>query len=196
MKFIIATNNPKKLAELSRILKPLGITAVTAKEEGVELDDVEETGSTFAENAFIKAEAVFKKTGIPAIADDSGLSVDALDGRPGIFTARYGGEGLSDEDRYKKLLDELKDVPEEKRTADFSCAICCILSETQKIEVEGKCFGKIAFEPSLGGGFGYDPVFMYEGKCFSQLTPEEKDAVSHRGKALRKLQAELKNYNV
>ena len=196
MKFIIATNNPKKLAELSRILKPLGITAVTAKEEGVELDDVEETGSTFAENAFIKADAVFKKTGIPAIADDSGLSVDALDGRPGIFTARYGGEGLSDEDRYKKLLDELKDVPEEKRTADFSCAICCILSETQKIEVEGKCFGKIAFEPSLGGGFGYDPVFMYEGKCFSQLTPEEKDAVSHRGKALRKLQAELKNYNI
>lgn len=196
MKFIIATNNQKKLAELSRILKPLGITAVTAKEEGIELDDVEETGSTFAENAFIKADAVFKKTGIPAIADDSGLSVDALDGRPGIFTARYGGEGLSDEDRYKKLLAELKDVPEEKRSANFSCAICCILSETQKIEVEGKCFGKIAFEPSLGGGFGYDPVFMYEDKCFSQLTPEEKDAVSHRGKALRKLQAELKNYNI
>lgn len=192
MKFIIATNNPKKLVELSRILNPLGIDAISAKEAGITIDDVEETGTTFAENAFIKAKTAFERTGIPAIADDSGLSVDALDGRPGIFTARYGGDGLTDEDRYLKLLDELKNVPEEKRTANFSCAICCIISDLQKIEVEGKCFGKIAFEPSKGGGFGYDPIFMYEDKCFSQLTADEKDAVSHRGQALRKLQAELK----
>lgn len=194
MKLIIATNNKKKLAELQRILKPLGIDAVTAREAGVELDDVEETGTTFAENAFLKAYAAFRKTGTPSVADDSGLCVDALDGRPGVYSARYAGENATDEEKNSKLLAELEGVTEEKRTAHFSCAICCILSDGSKIEVEGRCEGKIAFEPCGDGGFGYDPVFVYEGKSYAQLSAEEKDAVSHRGQALRKLKTELEKY--
>ena len=194
MKFIIATNNKKKLLELERILKPLGIDAITAREAGVELDDVEETGTTFAENAFIKADAAFKKTGLPSVADDSGLCVDALDGRPGIYSARYAGDNATDEEKISKLLTELEDVEDEKRTAHFACAICCILPDGSKIEVEGRCQGKIAFEPCGDGGFGYDPVFMYGDKSYAQLSAEEKDAVSHRGQALRKLKAELEKY--
>lgn len=194
MKFIIATNNKKKLLELERILKPLGIDAITAREAGVELDDVEETGTTFAENAFIKADAAFKKTGLPSVADDSGLCVDALDGRPGIYSARYAGDNATDEEKISKLLTELAGVEDEKRTAHFACAICCILPDGSKIEVEGRCQGKIAFEPCGDGGFGYDPVFMYGDKSYAQLSAEEKDAVSHRGQALRKLKAELEKY--
>lgn len=194
MKFIIATNNKKKLLELERILKPLGIDAITAREAGVELDDVEETGTTFAENAFIKADAAFKKTGLPSVADDSGLCVDALDGRPGIYSARYAGDNATDEEKISKLLTELEGVEDEKRTAHFACAICCILPDGSKIEVEGRCQGKIALEPCGDGGFGYDPVFMYGDKSYAQLSAEEKDAVSHRGQALRKLKAELEKY--
>ena len=126
MKFIIATNNNKKLIELSRILNPLGIEAVSAKEMGVKLDDVEETGTTFSENAFIKANAALNLTNIPAIADDSGLCVDCLDGRPGIYSARYAGENATDSDRIAKLLDEMKDVPKDKRTAHSVSAIACV----------------------------------------------------------------------
>lgn len=194
MKFIIATNNPKKLIELERILKPLGIDAVSAKEAGVVLDDVEETGTTFAENAFLKADAAYKKTGMPSVADDSGLSVDALNGRPGVYSARYAGENATDKDRYTKLLGEMKDIPEDDRTAHFTSAICCILSDGSKIEVEGRCDGRIAFEPSGDGGFGYDPVFLYGERSYAQLTAEEKDKVSHRGKSLRKLQEELQKH--
>lgn len=191
MKFIMATNNSHKVIELSRILLPLGITIVSAKDAGVTLDDVEETGMTFAENAFLKADAAFKNTGMPVVADDSGLCVDALDGRPGIFSARYGGEGASDSDKNAKLLAELKDIDEDNRTAHFTCAICCILEDGTRIDVEGICNGKIAFEPHGDGGFGYDPIFMCGSKCYAQLSGEEKDAVSHRGIALRKLKAEL-----
>lgn len=194
MKFIIATNNKKKLLELERILKPLGIDAITAREAGVELDDVEETGTTFAENVLIKSDAAFKKTGLPSVADDSGLCVDALDGRPGIYSARYAGDNATDEEKISKLLTELEGVEDEKRTAHFACAICCILPDGSKIEVEGRCQGKIAFEPCGDGGFGYDPVFMYGDKSYAQLSAEEKDAVSHRGQALRKLKAELEKY--
>lgn len=194
MKFLIATNNPKKLKELQRILNPLGINAVSARQEGVLLDDVEETGTTFAENAFIKAEAAFKKTGLPSVADDSGLCVDALDGRPGIYSARYAGENATDADKNSKLLSELKDVPEKNRTAHFSCTICCILPNGDKIEVEGICEGSIAFEPHGNGGFGYDPIFKCGDKSYAELSSDEKDAVSHRGKALRKLKAELEKY--
>lgn len=194
MQFIIASNNPKKLKELERILNPLGISAVTAKQAGITLDDVEETGTTFAENAYLKANAAFIKTGLPAVADDSGLCVDALGGQPGIYSARYGGENATDEDKYMKLLDEMKDVPLDKRTAHFTSAICCILPDGSKIEVEGICEGAISLEPFGDGGFGYDPIFMYNGKSYAQLTDEEKDAVSHRGNALRKLQSELKKY--
>ncbi|MCQ2513525.1 MAG: XTP/dITP diphosphatase [Ruminococcus sp.] len=194
MEFIIATNNAKKLKELSRILNPLGINAVSAREVGVNLDEVEETGTTFEENAFLKANAAFTKTNMPAIADDSGLCVDALDGRPGIFSARYSGENATDESNYLKLLDEMKDVPANERTAYFNCSICCILPDGNKIEVNGKCFGEIAFEPNGNGGFGYDPVFMCNGKNFAELSAEEKDAVSHRGQALKKLKEELEKY--
>lgn len=194
MKFIIATNNQKKLKELERILNPLGINAVSAKEEGISLDDVEETGTTFAENAYLKAEAAFKKTGLTSVADDSGLCVDVLDGRPGIYSARYAGENATDEDKNNKLLAELNDVPEKDRTAHFTCAICCILPSGEKIEVEGVCEGSIAFEPHGNGGFGYDPIFKYGDKSYAELSSDEKDAVSHRGKALRKLKAELEKY--
>lgn len=191
-KFLIASNNAHKVIELNRILNPLGINAVTAKEYGVDLGDVEETGTTFAENAEIKARAAFEKTGIPSIADDSGLMVDALDGRPGVYSARYAGENATDEDRYNKLLSEMKDVPDEKRTARFVSSICCIIDNDNIIKVEGYAEGKIGYEPFGEDGFGYDPVFITSNsKTFAQLSSEEKDSISHRGNALRKLKAEL-----
>lgn len=195
MRFIIATNNPKKLKELERILNPLGIEAVSAKDLGVKLDEVEETGSTFAENAFIKANAAFEKTGIPAIADDSGLSVDALGGKPGVYSARYAGENATDEDRINKLLEEMKNIPDERRTAHFTSSVCCILPDGSKIAVEGICSGKIGYESVGEDNFGYDPIFIYNNeKTFAQMTAEEKDKVSHRGKSLQMLQKELKKY--
>ncbi|MCH5296238.1 MAG: RdgB/HAM1 family non-canonical purine NTP pyrophosphatase [Ruminococcus sp.] len=194
MKFIMATNNAHKVVELSRILLPLGIDVVSAKDAGITLDDVEETGTTFAENAFLKANAAFKKTGMPAVADDSGLCVDALDGRPGIYSARYGGEGATDSEKNAKLLDELRNVDDENRTAHFTSAICCILEDGTRIDVEGICNGKIAFEPHGKGGFGYDPIFICGDKCYAELSGEEKDAISHRGVSLRKLKAELEKH--
>ena len=192
MKFIIATNNAKKLVELERILNPLGIEAVSAKEAGVVLDEVDETGTTFSENAFIKANAAFEKTGMPAVADDSGICVDALDGRPGIFSARYSPEDcITDEDRTAKILEKLEGVPDGERTAHYTCAICCILPDGKRIDIEERCEGKIGYSFIGNGGFGYDPIFMQGDKSFAQLTAEEKDKVSHRGKALRKRKAEL-----
>lgn len=191
-KFIIASNNQGKVREFGRILDPLGITAVTAKSEGITLDDVEETGTTFAENAELKARAAFRKTGMPSVADDSGLCVDALDGAPGIFSARYAGEGATDADRVAKLLADMADVPEDKRTAYFVSSICCVIDENTVIRAQGKCCGVIAYEPKGENGFGYDPVFLIEdGRSFAQLTGEEKDRLSHRGKALRELSEKL-----
>ena len=194
MKFIMATNNAHKVIELSRILLPLGIEVVSAKDAGITLDDVEETGATFAENAFLKANSAYKKTGMPVVADDSGLCVDALDGRPGVYSARYGGEGATDSEKNAKLLDELRNVDDENRTAHFTSAICCILDDGTRIDVEGICNGKIAFEPHGNGGFGYDPIFICGNKCYAELSGEEKDAISHRGIALRKLKTELEKY--
>lgn len=191
MKFIMATNNAHKVIELSRILLPLGIEVVSAKDAGITLDDVDETGTTFAENAFLKAQSAFSKTGMPVVADDSGLCVDALDGRPGIYSARYCGEGASDSEKNAKLLEELSNVDEKNRTAHFTSAVCCILQDGTRIDIEGRCNGKIAFEPHGDGGFGYDPIFMCGNRCYAELSAEEKDAVSHRGEALRKLKAEL-----
>lgn len=190
--FIIATSNKGKLAELDRILNPLGVSAKSAKEMSISLDDVEETGKTFAENAYIKAAAAFKRTGKPSIADDSGLMVDALNGEPGVYSARYAGQGATDEERINKLLKNLKGVPAEKRTARFVSSICCVVDENTVITAEGTCEGIIAESPVGSGGFGYDPVFIFEnGKSFAQLTSEEKDRVSHRGKALRSLAEKL-----
>lgn len=192
MIFVIATKNKKKLEELERILAPLGIQAKTAEQLGFELDEVEETGTTFEENAALKAFAACKLTGYPAVADDSGLMVDALDGAPGVYSARYGGEGASDRDRYEKLLKNMETVPEEKRTAQFVSAVCCAFPDGKSLTVRGECPGTIAFAPAGEGGFGYDPVFLVEGgKSFGQLTKEEKDAISHRGNALRTLSREL-----
>lgn len=195
MKFIIATNNAKKLIEMERILNPLGIEAVSAKEAGVVLAEVDETGATFAENAFLKANAAFTTTGMPAVADDSGICVDALNGRPGIFSARYCPELChSDEERTQRILDELEGVPEGQRGAHYTCAICCILPEGSKIEIEETCEGVIGYAFIGDGGFGYDPIFMQGDRTFAQLSAEEKDQVSHRGKALRALKKKLEEY--
>ena len=193
MTFIIATNNPKKRIELERILAPLGIEAVTAKQAGVNLDDVEETGMTFEENAFLKAEAACKLSGMPAVADDSGLMVDALDGAPGVYSARYAGEGAADAQKIEKLLYNLKNITQEKRTARFVSAVCCLFPNGKKITVRGECEGTIAFAPMGEGGFGYDPVFITSsGKSYAELTAQEKDSISHRGNALSKLAEALK----
>lgn len=191
--FIIATHNQKKLAELARILAPLGIEAKTADQAGFVLDEVEETGTTFEENARLKACAAMRQTGLPAVADDSGLEVDALHGAPGVYTARYGApEAKTDEDRYKKLLYELQNVPDGQRTARFVSAVCCVFPDGSEITVRGTCEGTIAHAPAGDGGFGYDPVFMVGNRTYSQLTAEEKDAISHRGKALVLLAEALK----
>lgn len=190
--FIIASNNAHKVAELERILNPLGIKALTAKQAGIDLGDVEETGTTFAENARLKAKAAFERCNMPSIADDSGLTVDALNGAPGVYSARYAGQGASDSDKINKLLTELQGVPEKDRTAAFVCSICCILEDGSMIEVSGKCQGTIAFEPKGEGGFGYDPVFIVDGGAsFAQLSDSDKDKISHRGNALRALKEEL-----
>ncbi len=193
MPFIIATNNAHKLTELKEILIPFGIDALSAKEANVNLSEVEETGKTFEENAELKAVAAYKLTGMPTIADDSGLMVDALNGEPGIYSSRYSGENATDEKNIEKLLKNLENVPDEKRTAKFVCSICCILDGGKKIFVRGECKGKIAFSKSGKSGFGYDPVFITEsGKSFAELTHEEKNSISHRGNALKLLSEKLK----
>ena len=191
IEFLIATNNSKKLVEIQRILAPLGIRPVTATEKGIDLGDVVEDGSTFAENAYIKARSAYERSGMPVVADDSGLCVDALGGRPGIYSARYAGDHSPYEVKINSLLDELKNVPDDERTAHFTCSVCCILRSGEVIRVEGRCDGMIAREPSGSGGFGYDPVFYVNGKSFASLTAEEKDSLSHRGNALRLLYDEL-----
>lgn len=196
MKFVVATNNKKKLKELNRILIPLGIDAVTAKDVNVDLGDVEENGTTFEENAYIKAKSAFDLLNgeYCVVADDSGLCVDALGGKPGVFSARYGGEGLSDIDRYNKLLSDMKDVAEKDRGAYFACSICAIMTDGTVVRAFGKCDGMISFSPVGEGGFGYDPVFMVGDKSFSQLSADEKDKCSHRGNALRELKLKLEEY--
>ena len=189
--FIIATNNAHKVVEIERILSPLGITAVTAGERGIDLGSVVEDGDSFAANAYIKAKHAFDLCHTPVIADDSGLCVDALDGRPGIYSARYGGEDATYREKIALLLEELRDVPDEKRSAHFTCAVCCILDENTVIEVEGRCEGTIAHAPAGEGGFGYDPVFAVDGKSVASLSGDEKDQYSHRGNALRNLRDAL-----
>lgn len=186
MDFIIATHNLKKRDELQRILSPLGVAVFTADEKGIALTDAEETGETFAQNAYIKAESGCRESGMPCIADDSGLMVDYLNGAPGVFSARFAGEHGNDEKNNDKLLSLLKGVPYEKRTARFVSSICCVFPDGRRLEAEGKCEGFIAFERHGDNGFGYDPLFMVGDKSFAEMTKEEKDRVSHRGNALRK----------
>ncbi len=185
MNVVIATKNKGKLKEFRRILEPLGFTVLSQLDCNVE-DQAEENGVSFEENARLKAKYVFKRTGEITIADDSGLCVDALGGRPGIYSARYGGPGLTDQDRVEKLLRELEGTLEEKRTAHFACAVSVIFPQ-EEWSIFEICEGKIGYEPAGNGGFGYDPVFIVKGKSFSEMDDREKDAVSHRGKALREL---------
>ena len=193
MTLILASNNENKLAELRRILLPLGLNVISAKDATAGELEVEETGETFEENARLKAMAFMEETGLAAIGDDSGLMVDALDGAPGIYSARYAGEGAPNDARIAKLLANLQGVPEEKRTAKFVSAICCVFPDGREVTVRGECHGRIGFAPMGENGFGYDPVFISEsGKTFAQLTSAEKDKISHRGNALRKLRAALK----
>lgn len=155
---------------------------------------VEETGTTFAENAFLKADAVHERTGLAAVADDSGLCVDALDGAPGVYSARYAGEETPYPEKISRLLGELEGVPEERRTARFVAHICYIGADGARIDAEGTCEGKIGWEPRGDGGFGYDPIFYVGDRSFAELSAEEKDAVSHRGKALRELARKLNEH--
>ena len=196
MKFLIATHNMKKQAEMQRILAPLGIEVLTAEMAGIELTDVEETGTTFAENAFLKADSGCRESGLPCIADDSGLCVDYLNGEPGVYSARYAGSHGDDEANIVKLLTELENVPYEKRTAHFVSSVCVCFPDGRKLEVEGKCSGAIGFEKRGDNGFGYDPIFMVGKKSFAELTSDEKDKISHRGEALRKLVEVLPEYLV
>lgn len=191
MDFILATNNMKKLAEMQRILSPLGINVVTAKMLGATLEEVEEDGKTFEDNAKLKAVAACKQMNMPAIADDSGLCVDYLDGAPGIFSARFAGEHGNDEKNNDLLLEKLDGVPIEKRNAHYVCAICCEFPDGKEIIVRGECHGVIGFERDGNEGFGYDPLFLVDGKSFGRYTAEEKDKISHRGNALRLLTKEL-----
>ena len=195
MQYVVATHNAKKLVELSRILEPLGIHAVTDRDLHITLPEVEETGDTFEENAYLKAASACKETGLPAIADDSGLMVDALNGAPGVYSARYAGENATDEERIHKLLQELDGVEEARRGAHFVSAVCCVFPNGDMLTTRGECPGKIGFAPRGEGGFGYDPVFVVEGgRTYAELSAQEKDAISHRGEALRLFRAKLMTY--
>ena len=193
MKLVLASQNKKKLVEMNDILSSLGIEVCSQADAGVDLEP-EETGTTFEENSLIKAKAVMEASGLPAIADDSGLCVDALRGAPGVYSARYGGEDLSDEGRYRLLLENMQgQMP---RTAQFVSVITCCFPNGDVLTARGECPGTIAFAPMGEGGFGYDPVFFVPPlqKTFAQLSPEEKNAVSHRGKALKLFQEKLEVY--
>ncbi len=193
MRFVLATHNPGKLREMGEILKDFGIEVVSPRDLGITVD-VEETGTTFAENAMLKAKAICKEANLPAIADDSGLCVDALNGAPGVYSARYGGEGLDDKGRYMLLLSSLRGAP--TRAAHFTCAVACAFPNGDTLTAEGRCDGSIAYAPLGEGGFGYDPVFLLPGtgKTFGQLSQEEKSAVSHRGRALKDFAGKLEAY--
>ncbi len=194
MKLVLASKNKKKLVEMNEILSHLGIEVCSEAEAGVDVE-VEETGTTFEENSLLKAQAVMEASGLPAIADDSGLCVDALNGAPGVYSARYGGEGLDDVQRYQLLLENMKgQMP---RTAKFVSVITCCFPNGDVLTARGEwCPGTIAFAPQGEGGFGYDPVFFVPTlkKTFAQLTAEEKNAISHRGKALEAFQVKLEEY--
>ena len=185
MKVILASKNPHKLTELSAILSQHGFEIALESEYGLNID-VDETGTTFEENSLLKAEAVMKASGLPVLADDSGLMVDALDGAPGVYSARYGHKS-SDGERTAFLLENMKDVPDEKRTAKFVCVITCLWPDGRKIVARGECPGVITREVHGKNGFGYDPVFYLPelGMTYAELPSEQKNAISHRARALQ-----------
>ena len=189
MKVVLASHNKKKMVEMKTILSAMGVEVLSQADVGVDLEP-EETGTTFAENAAIKAQAVMEATGLPAIADDSGLMVDALNGEPGVYSARYGGPGLDDTGRWQLLLKNMEGI--EDRACKFVSFICCCFPDGQQLSARGECPGILAHGPTGDGGFGYDPIFYLPelGKTMAQLTPEEKNKISHRAKALAGFQKE------
>ncbi len=194
MKVVLASKNKHKLEEISKITEKFDMELVLESELGVDID-VEETGSTFEENSFLKAEAVMKATGLPALADDSGIAVDALNGEPGIYSARYGfDESLDDRGRLNLLLKNTENVPDDKRQAKFVCVITLVTPQGQTIQARGEVHGMLLRAPAGENGFGYDPIFYYPpyGKSMAQVSPEEKNRVSHRANALKVFYEKLK----
>ncbi len=194
MKVVLASKNPHKLVEISRITEKFGIELVLQSQLGVDID-VEETGTTFEENSFLKASAVMQATGLPALADDSGIAVDALNGEPGIYSARYGFDPhLDDWGRLLLLLENTRQVPDALRQAQFVCVITMVTPQGQVIQARGEAHGMLLREPVGDNGFGYDPIFYYPplGKSFAQLSPEEKNRGSHRALALEAFYRKMK----
>ncbi|HIT34714.1 MAG TPA: RdgB/HAM1 family non-canonical purine NTP pyrophosphatase [Candidatus Faecousia intestinigallinarum] len=194
MKVVLASKNKHKLLEIGKIMEKLDIQLVLESELGVDID-VEETGATFEENSFLKAEAVMKATGLPALADDSGIAVDALNGEPGVYSARYGfDDSLDDWGRLQLLLKNTENVPDGQRQAQFVCVITLVTPEGETIQARGEIQGELLRAPAGNGGFGYDPIFYYPpyGKTLAEVTPEEKNQVSHRAVALRRLYEKMK----
>jgi len=194
MKVVLASKNPHKLVEISQITEKFGFELVLQSELGIDID-VEETGTTFEENSYIKAEAVMKATGLPALADDSGIAVDALNGEPGIYSARYGfDESLDDWGRLLLLLKNTEHVPDGQRQAQFVCVITMVTPDGQIIQARGEIHGELLREARGENGFGYDPIFYYPpfGKTTAELSAEEKNSVSHRGNALKVFYEKLK----
>ena len=194
MKVVLASKNKHKLVEISKITEKFGMELVLQSELGVDID-VEETGTTFEENSFLKAEAVMKATGLPALADDSGIAVDALNGEPGIYSARYGfDETLDDWGRLELLLKNTEKVPDGQRQAQFVCVITMVTPEGQTIQARGEIHGELTREPRGENGFGYDPIFYYPpmGMTTAEMPSEAKNEVSHRGNALKVFYEKLK----
>lgn len=194
-KFIVATRNKGKLNEISEILANFPFEVISMEKAGI-FKDIDENGSTFEENALIKAREIHEITGEMVMADDSGLEVDFLDGAPGIYSSRFAGEGATDEDKNKKLLGMLEGVPFEKRTARFVCSIAVVFPDGRHFIVKGICEGYIGLKPEGSNGFGYDPLFYLAeyGITTAQMKSEEKHKISHRGKALRAMTEELKKW--
>ena len=193
MKVVLASKNAHKLQELQDILSAQGVEVILESAAGVDVE-VEETGTTFEENSLLKARAVMEASGLPAIADDSGLMVDALNGAPGVYSARYGGPGLDDAGRYRLLLENMRGVLDRK--CRFVSAITLCMPSGDIVTARGECPGTLAYAPQGENGFGYDPIFFVQEKkkTFAQLTAEEKNAISHRGRALQLFQEKLAAY--
>lgn len=187
------TANPHKLREIKEILEPFGIRILSKEEAGVADLDVEETGATFEENSLLKADAIMKATGLSSIADDSGLEVAALDGAPGVFSARFAGEPTDDEKNNLKLLGLMEDLPDEERRACFVSVITICFNDGTVITARGECPGRMLREPIGDGGFGYDPLFLPDGctETFAQISEEKKNQISHRAAALKLLREKL-----
>ena len=194
MKVVLASRNPHKLVEISKITEQFDMELVLQSELGVDID-VEENGTTFEENSYLKARAVMEATGLPALADDSGIAVDALNGEPGIYSARYGfDESLDDWGRLQLLLKNTANVPDGQRQAQFVCVITLVTPDGKVIQARGEVHGELLRAPAGEGGFGYDPIFYYPpfGKSLAEVSAEEKNQVSHRANALRVFYEKLK----